>query len=71
MKPYFTWCPCHKEIGLTDGAVLIVGGLEARAPLTLWCTCGAATHWRPVRRRVDPAPVPQFRAICCTEAVEV
>jgi hypothetical protein len=61
LKPYHTWCQCHREIGQTDGAVLIIAGFEVRAPITLWCACGAPTHWRPVKRREDRAPVPVLR----------
>jgi hypothetical protein len=71
LKPYYTWCKCHIEIGQTDGAVLIIGEFEVRAPITLWCACGAATHWRPVRRREERSPVPTFDPICYTKLVEV
>jgi hypothetical protein len=61
LKPYHTWCPCHIEIGQTDGAVLIIAGFEVRSPITLWCACGVPTHWRPVKRREDRAPAPVLR----------
>jgi hypothetical protein len=71
VKPYYTWCACHREIGATDGAVLIIVGMEIRRPITFWCACGAATHWRPVKLREDTAPVPVYRHVCYTETVEV
>lgn len=71
MKPYISWCPCHREIGQTDGSVLIIAGMEIRRPVTFWCPCGAATYWRPVRKREDQTPVPVYRQICYTERVEV
>jgi len=50
MKPFYTWCTCRREIGQTDGEVLRIGGVEIRRPITLWCTCGQPTNWRPVAR---------------------
>ena len=60
MIPYRSWCNCHKILGETDGAVLIVNGWEIRRPTTFWCACGCATHWRPVKIRIDAAPVPVY-----------
>jgi hypothetical protein len=73
MKPFISWCSCQREVGLTDGAVLIIGGFEVRRPITLWCACGAATYWRPTRPREDSAALPIYvpAAACYTEAVEV
>ena len=71
VKPYYTWCSCKREIGQTDGAVLIVAGFEVRRPITVWCACGAATKWHPHKPRQDTTTVPVFQPICYTEAVEV
>lgn len=67
MKSFLSWCSCRREVGQTDGAVLIIGGMEIRRPVTLWCACGAATYWRPVRERQDTAPVPTFERACYSE----
>jgi hypothetical protein len=71
LKSYVSWCSCRREVGVTDGAVLIIGGMEIRRPVTLWCACGVATYWRPVQPREDSTPVPAFRPVCYTEGVEV
>lgn len=71
MKPYYTRCTCHREIGQTDGAVLIIAGLEIRRPITFWCVCGAATHWQPTRARQKRAPVQAQRRVCYTELTEL
>lgn len=43
---------CRAELGTTDGAVLYLGErVHVRRPLTLWCVCGGATFWRPVRAK--------------------
>jgi hypothetical protein len=68
VKPYYTWCACHHEIGQTDGAVLIVAGMEIRRPVTFWCACGVATQWHP-KPRQERAPA--LARICYTEAMEV
>ena len=70
MKPYISWCPCRKEIAQTDGAVLIIGGMEIRRPVTLWCSCGGSTYWRPTKAR-EAQPGPRFEPICYTKLVEV
>lgn len=56
MKPYYTRCACHREIGQTDGAVLIIAGMEIRRPVTFWCACGMSTVWLPYK-------APEKRAI--------
>lgn len=71
VKPYYTWCSCRREIGVTDGAVLIVAGMEIRRPVVFWCACGAPTNWHPRKPRQDQTPVPVFQPLCYTEAVEV
>jgi len=43
-----------------DRRRLIVNGWEIRRPTTFWCACGCATHWRPVKIRIDAAPVPVY-----------
>lgn len=44
---------CRKELGTTDGAVLYLSALvHVRRPLTLWCVCGGATFWRPVKHAI-------------------
>jgi hypothetical protein len=70
LKPYYTWCSCHREIGQTDGAVLIIAGVEVRRAVTFWCACGVATNWRPMKARQDRTPVPVYRHKY-VEAVEV
>lgn len=50
MRAFYTWCPCHRAIGQTDGEVLRIGDVEIRRPITLWCGCGRPTNWRPVAR---------------------
>lgn len=71
MTSYYTWCECHREIGLTDGAVPLIAGYEIRRPVTLWCGCGVPSHWRPVKSRQDAAPVLVYRHVCYTDSVEV
>jgi len=67
MKPFRAWC-CHKTIGETDGAVLVLNGWEFERPVTIRCPqCQARTLWRPVRRREDVAPLP---VLCYAERVE-
>ena len=64
MKPFYTWCPCRRAIGQTDGEVLRIGDVEIRRPITLWCGCGRPTNWRPIGSRagaplgiaLEPAP---------------
>lgn len=52
MKSYPCWL-CHAEVGKTDGAVLYLSNrVHVRRPLTIWCVCGGATFWRPVRSKV-------------------
>lgn len=46
-------CPaCHNALGLTDGAVLVVGAVRIEQPVILYClACGdgqAHREWRPV-----------------------
>lgn len=66
MKPFYSWCPCHREIGQTNGAVLLIGGVEIRRSVTLWCLCGTATYWRPMRARAEVACVPAYAKQLCT-----
>jgi hypothetical protein len=56
MKPYYTRCACHREIGMTDGAVLIVAGMQIRRSVTFWCMCGVSTPW-------VPSKAPEKRAV--------
>jgi len=65
---FYTWCPCHAVIGLTDGASLFLAGMEIRRPVVLWCSCGGATQWRPygaaqldgAAQRAEREPVPEY-----------
>lgn len=51
LTPCRCWS-CRTELGKTDGVVLYLSTLvHVRRPLTLWCVCGGATFWKPVRRR--------------------
>ena len=45
----FRCLSCGREIGQTDGRVLMIGGVEFRRAVTPTCPCGRPRGWHPVQ----------------------
>ena len=49
---------CRAELGTTDGTALYLSDRASiRRPMTIWCTCGGATFWRPSVKRETVLPI--------------